>query len=350
MTEQRHEFASDNTAPICPEAKNAFDEANRSSAAAYGEDRWTERLRDRIRELFECDCAVYLVSNGTAANALALAQVCRSFHAVVCHQYAHINTDECGACEFFSGGSKLIPVGSENGKLDLQQVERALVRQQDVHSHKPRVVSVTQATELGRIYTRDELRAISSFTRERGMLLHMDGARFANAVAALGCRPREITWQAGVDILCFGGIKNGLGAGELVLFFDKSTAYEFEYRIKQGGQLSSKMRFLASPWLGLLEGDVWLKNAAHANSAARDLATALRAEGAEPVYPVEANSIFVRFDNTTVQKLFALGWSFYKFIEPDVYRLMCSWNATPESISEFITHLRAAKSCAAAVT
>jgi Threonine aldolase len=346
---QRHEFASDNTAPICPEAKKALDEVNRGSAAAYGEDRWTEQLYERIRELFGCDCAVCLVSNGTAANGLALAQVCRSFHAVVCHEYAHINTDEIGACAFFSGGSTLIPVAGAKGKLDLEQVARALVRQQDLHWYKPRVLSVTQATELGTIYSTNELRLISTFARERGMLLHMDGARFANAVAASRCPPKELSWQAGVDVLCFGGIKNGLAAGELIIFFDKTHAQGFEYRLKQGGQLTSKMRFLAAPWLGLLEADVWLKNAAHANSAARNLATALTAEGVEIVYPVEANAVFVRFDSLAIQKLYALGWSFYKFVEPDVYRLMCSWNTTEETISTFISDLQATKSCATAV-
>ncbi|MEY2491326.1 MAG: threonine aldolase [Verrucomicrobiota bacterium] len=348
--EQRHEFASDNTATICPEAKLAFDLANRGSAAAYGDDQWTKRLCNRVCELFENECHVSLVFNGTAANALALGQLCQPFHSILCHEYAHINTDECGACEFFTGGSKLISIRGEDGKLDLQEIEAAVARQHGVHSHKPRVISLTQATELGTIYTVDEVREIYGFAQGRGMLLHMDGARFANAVATLRCSPKALTWQSGIDVLCLGGTKNGLAAGELVIFFDKAKAGEFEYRVKQGGQLGSKTRFFAAPWLGLLEHEVWLKNASHANASAQKLAAGLERNGAEIVFPTQANAVFVRLDDAVAKTLSELGWSFYKFIEPDVYRLMCSWSTTEEQIAAFIQDFKAAKSCAAAVS
>lgn len=337
MIPPRQEFASDNTAGICPEAGGALARANAGSAPSYGDDKWTWQLCDRVRELFEIDCDVFLVFNGTAANALALAQLCRPFHSIICHENAHIENDECGACEFYTGGSKLIPTRGANGKIDLCEVEAALLRQHELHSHKPRVISLTQPTELGTVYTADEIRKISAFAKKHGMLLHMDGARFANAVAALRCAPREITWQAGVDALSFGGTKNGLAAGELVIFFNKQHSADFDYRAKQGGHLASKMRFLAVPWIALLENDVWLKNAQRANDAALRLANGLRDCGVEIVFPVESNAVFVRLDATSARKLREIGWDFYKFIEPNVYRLMCAWSANDEVIAALLS-------------
>jgi threonine aldolase len=348
MIERRQEFASDNTAGLCPEAATALADANAGPAASYGDDEWTRRLCDRVRELFEIDCDVFLFFNGTAANALALAQLCQPFHSVICHEHAHIDNDECGACEFFTGGSKLIPTRGAKGKIDLREVEAALTRQHELHSHKPRAISLTQATELGTVYGPDELREISAFAKKRGMFLHMDGARFANAIAALRCAPKEITWRAGVEVLCFGGTKNGLAAGELVLFFNKERSADFDYRAKQGGHLASKMRFLAAPWLALLENEVWLKNARRANEAALKLASGLQNCGAEIVFPVESNAVFFRLDATVAQKLGERGWDFYKFIEPDIYRLRCAWSATEEAISALLSDFKAAKSCVSA--
>ncbi|HKR52973.1 MAG TPA: low specificity L-threonine aldolase [Chthoniobacterales bacterium] len=337
MIPLRQEFASDNTAGICPEAAAALAQANTGSAPSYGDDEWTRRLCDEVRDLFEIDCDVFLVFNGTAANALALAQLCQPFHSIICHENAHIENDECGACEFYTGGSKLIPTRGADGKLDLCEVEAALLRQHELHSHKPRVISLTQVTELGTVYTAGEIRKISAFAKERRMLLHMDGARFANAVAALRCAPREITWQAGVNALSFGGTKNGLAAGELVVFFKKQQSADFDYRAKQGGHLASKMRFLAAPWLALLENNIWLKNAQRANDTALRLADGLRGCGVEIVFPVESNAVFVRLDATIARRLRELGWDFYKFIEPDVYRLMCAWSANDEAITALLS-------------
>jgi threonine aldolase len=332
----RHEFASDNTAAICPEAWAELRAANQGEASSYGDDRWTQRVRERVRELFEIDCEVFLVSNGTAANGLALAQLCQSFHSIICHENAHIQTDECGAPEFFSGGSKLLPTRGANGKLDLAEVSAVIARQPDLHSPKPRALSITQVTELGTAYTMDEVRAISEFGKKLSLYLHMDGARFANAVTSLGCAPKAISWQVGVDVLCFGGTKNGTGAGELVIFFEKKLARDFDYRMKQGGQLVSKMRFLAAPWLGLLHNDVWLRNAQRANNGARLLCEKLRAAGIEIVLACEANAVFVRMPNALVERLHRHGWQFYKFIEPDIYRLMCSWSVTEKAIEAFV--------------
>src|SRR5690349_11456959 len=190
-TREHHEFASDNTLGICPEALAALEESSRGAAESYGDDEWMRRLREAVRDLFETECNTYLVFNGTAANSLALAQLCQPFHSVVCHQQAHIQTDECGAPEFFTGGSKLLLVGGAQGKIDIKEAEATIVRQPELHAHKPRVISITQATELGAVYTLGEIDAIAELARKREMFLHMDGARFANAVAALNCPPKD---------------------------------------------------------------------------------------------------------------------------------------------------------------
>ena len=338
-----HQFASDNTAGICPEVLAAVEEANHGAAEPYGADEVTARVRQLVRDLFETDCDIYLVSNGTAANALALAQLCQPFHSVVCHQNAHIQTDECGAPEFFTRGSKLLLVGGAGAKIDIDQVEAVIARQPEVHAHKPRVVSITQATEFGTIYSSDEIHAVAQFARRRQMFLHMDGARFANAIAALDCSPKEITWNLGVDVLCFGGTKNGAAGAELVIFFNKERSREFDYRVKQGGQLASKGRFLAAQWLGLLTDGVCLKNAQRANEMARKLADRLRAATIDIVLPVAVNAVFVRLSEERVRVLNSRGWYFYKFIEPDVYRLMCSWSTTDEDISTLLGDVLAIK-------
>jgi threonine aldolase len=344
MIVERHDFASDNTAAICPEAFAALQEANANCAPAYGEDRWTAHVCDRIREIFETDCDVYFVFTGTAANALALAQMCQSFRSIICHERAHIQTDECGASEFFTGGSKLVLVGGKNGKIDFGELRTLLAYQNELHSHKPGSISIAQATEFGTLYTRDQISAIADLARSHRLFVHMDGARFANAVASLNCAPKAITWQIGVDVLCFGGTKNGAAAGELVIFFNREIARDFDYRLKQAGQLGSKMRFLAAQWLGLLSGDVWLRNARHANRAARQLADRLQRESKlEIVFPVEANAVFVRMDDQLAVGLQSRGWRFYKFVEPGVYRLMCSWVTTDAEISELIADIAAIK-------
>ncbi len=344
MIVERHEFSSDNVAPICPEAWAALQEANAHYAPSYGEDRWTARACDRIREIFETDCDVYFVFTGTAANALSLAQLCKSFQSVICHQRSHVQTDECGAPEFFTGGSKLLLIDGANGKIDIGHAEALLARHNELHSHKPGAISISQATEFGTVYRRDEIAAIADLARKHQLFLHMDGARFANAIASLNCAPKAITWEAGVNVLCFGGTKNGAPVGDLVIFFDKKISREFDYRAKQAGQLGSKMRFLAAPWLGLLTGDAWLRNAQHANDAARRLADRLRKEARiKSVFPLEANAVFVSMDERLASGLHARGWRFYKFIEPEVYRLMCSWATTEEEISSLLADVVAIK-------
>jgi threonine aldolase len=340
----RYQFASDNTAGICPEAWTAFEQANTDHAPSYGEDEWTAKICERVRELFEIDCDVYLVFTGTGANALGLAQLCKPFHGVICHERAHIQTDEAGAMEFYTGGAKLFLTKTNNGKIDLDEAEKVFAQQIELHGHMIRVISIAQATELGTVYTVAEVEAIGAFARAHKMLFHMDGARFANAVASLGGAPKRITWNAGVDVLSFGGTKNGLAAGELVVFFNKEASHDFQYRVKQAGHLGSKMRFLAAPWLGLLNGDVWLRNAQHANNAALELAQRLQKEAhVQNVFPVESNSVFVRLQDRLVNDLHARGWRFYKFLEPDIYRLMCSWSTSGEDISMLVGDVVAIK-------
>jgi threonine aldolase len=257
----QQQFGSDNYAGICPEAWQAMEAANRGHVTSYGDDPWTAKASDAFRDLFETECEVYFVFNGTAANSLALASLCQSYHSVICSDQAHVETDECGAPEFFSNGSKLLVASSPEGKLTPDAIRELATKRSDIHYPKPRVVSITQSTETGRVYTLAELRAISEECRKRGLSLHMDGARFSNACASLGCSPAEMTWKSGVDVLCFGGAKNGMAMGEAVLFFDRSLATDFDYRCKQAGQLASKMRFLSAPWVGMLESGAWLRNA-----------------------------------------------------------------------------------------
>lgn len=339
---KRH-FASDNYSGVCPEAWEALTQANQFHARAYGDDDWTRRAADAIREVFETPCEVFFVFNGTAANSLALASLCQSYHSILCHEVAHIERDECGAPEFFSNGTKVILLPGDHGKLTPAGIEEAVLRRTDIHYPKPRAVSITQATECGTLYTPAEIRAIGAMAKKHKLKLHMDGARFANAVASLGVAPREITWQAGVDVLCFGGTKNGIHVGDAVVFFNHELAHEFEYRCKQAGQLCSKMRFISAPWLGVLQGDVWLRHARHANQMAAlmfELISTL--PGVRVLFPRQANSVFVDLPKPAIQALWGKGWLFYNFIGDGGCRLMCSWDTTEEDVREFAQDLESA--------
>lgn len=337
MNRTGQQFASDNYAGICPEAWAAMERANRGHAPAYGEDAWTRRACDRFREIFETDCSVYFVFNGTAANSLALAASCQSYHSVLCHALAHVETDECGAAEFFSNGSKILLLEGEHGKITPAAIRAAASARTDIHFPRPRAISLTQATELGTVYGPGEIDAIGEVARELGLHVHMDGARFANAVASLGVSPADLTWRRGIDVLSFGGIKNGLSAGEAVVFFDPDLAHEFDYRCKQAGQLASKMRFTAAAWCGLLEGDTWLRNARHANAQAAKLAEGLRTRfGIVPTQPRQANAVFISIPDRVSSGLAARGWRFYDFIGSGGHRLMCAWDLSDETIENFL--------------
>ncbi len=334
------QFASDNYAGICPEALAALLAANVGHEYAYGEDDYTQRVTDRIRDLFETDCEVFFVFNGTAANALALASLCQSYHGIICTDVAHVATDECGAPEFFSNGSKLITTPASNGKLTAHLVRQLATKRSDLHFPKVKGVTITQATEVGTLYSAAEIRSISTVCKELGLSLHMDGARFANALAQANCTPAELTWQAGVDVLCLGGTKNGLPIGDMVVFFNKALAVDFEYRCKQAGQLCSKMRYLSAPWLGILENNVWLDYARNANHCAQLLARSIaKIPGVSLMFPTEANGVFVEIPPPAQEKLREKGWRFYTFIGAGGVRLMCAWDMTEERVHEFVADL-----------
>ena len=279
---------------------------------------------------------MFFVFNGTAANALALAQICRSYHAVIAHAFSHIEEDEAGAPALFSGGAKIVTADTPLAKLTPEAVDALAKKGRGVHHVKPRALSITQATELGTVYTVDEIAALVDVARRHGLKVHMDGARFANAVASLGCAPADLSWRAGVDVLCFGGVKNGLAVGEAVLFFDRDLAREFEWRVKQAGHLNSKMRLVTAPWLALLENGVWLENARHANAMAQRLHGRIAGlDGVRLIAPVQSNGVFVELPPAVQARLRERGWRFYTFLGETGCRLMCAWDTTPDTVDRF---------------
>jgi threonine aldolase len=324
------QFASDNYSGICPEAWSAMEQANVGHAQSYGEDGWTSRASELFRELFQKDCEVFFAFNGTAANSLALSALCQSYHGVICAASSHVETDECGAPEFFSNGSKLLTLSTNDGKIDSEALRELTLRRSDIHFPRPRVVTISQSTETGRVYTIAELEELSRTAHELKLHVHMDGARFANACASLDCPPADVTWKAGVDVLCFGGTKNGMAVGEAIVFFNKELATDFEYRCKQAGQLASKMRFLAAPWIGMFESGAWLRNAQHANACAQHFARRLDGvAGVEILFPVEANAVFLKIAAEKLEALRSQGWRFYTFIGGGA-RFMFSWDSSLE--------------------
>jgi threonine aldolase len=335
---KRYEFASDNTAGICPEALAALIEGNHGFCPSYGDDVYTQRAADAIRNLFNRPCEVFFVFTGTAANSLAISHLCRSYHSVICHESAHIETDECGAPEFFSNGTKLLTAPGANGKLTPEVVAHLATKRQDIHYPKPRVMSLTLPTELGTLYSLEELKVLRQTARQHNLKIHLDGARFANAVAALGCSPGEVVEASGADVLCFGGTKGGFGFTEAVVFFSTELAYEFDYCCKQAGQLASKMRILSAPWATMLEGDHWLSYATLANQAAQYLSARFQALGIEPYFPVQANTVFVQLPPEVAALLRAAGWHFYDFIG-GASRFMCSWKTSHAAIDELAEDL-----------
>jgi threonine aldolase len=339
-------FASDNTAGVCPEALAALAAANAGRAPSYGDDAHTAGAKKLFADVFERECDVFFVFNGTAANALVLAALCQRHHGILCHAMSHVETDECGAPEFFTGGSKVIPIDAPLAKLRPTDLAPVLTRGHGVHFPKLHALSLTQSTELGTVYTPDEIRALADFAHAHGFGVHVDGARFANAAAALRDRqvsPADLTWRAGVDVLCFGGTKNGLLTTEAVVFFNRELAREFEYRVKQSGQLASKMRFASAQWAAILEDGAWLRHGAHANRQAQKLSAGLRDLGYKIIAPSEANGVFVELPPAVFAALEKRGWHFYKFVGDHGYRLMCSWETRDEEVAAFLADARAAR-------
>jgi threonine aldolase len=321
-------FFSDNAAAACPEVMAALAGANRLDTA-YDGDAWSARLDRAFSELFETEAAALWVSTGTAANALALAALCPPFGSIVCHRDAHIHNDECGAPEFYTNGAKLLVGEGEGAKLTSETVAAVLAGVRgDVHQAQPAALSITNATEYGLVYSPDEVAALGALCRERGLGFHVDGARFANAVASLGCAPADLTWRAGVDALSFGFVKNGgLSAEALILFRPELRAATL-YRRKRAGHLLSKGRYLAAQILALLEGETWLRNGRAANAAASRLAAAA---GDRLVLPAKANEVFLRVSAAEAQALRDQGFDFYDW-GPGEARLVTAWDSDPETV------------------
>lgn len=318
MSQPRRSFASDNVAPAAPEVMAALLRANTGSVHSYGDDPCTVRLQLLAREVFETELAIYPVATGTAANALALATLTPPFGAVYCHADAHVNTDECGAPEFYSGGAKLIGLHSPDGKINAAQLAApvAHAREMGVHHVLPAALSLSQASEWGTVYSRAELTALTSTAHELGLKVHMDGARFANAIAHLGCTPAEGSWRSGIDVLSFGATKNGALAAEAVIFFRPEQAHDFELRRKRAGQLWSKHRYLSAQLVACLENGLWLRHARNANALAAQLAAGLRQRGLSVLQAVQANEVFAAMPATMITALHAAGFEFYQWPAP----------------------------------
>lgn len=360
----QRQFASDTVAGICPEAMAALSEANRVGFVdSYGEDNeFSHAARAEIARVFGRqpeEIRVFFVASGTIANALSVAAFCRSFDGVLCHPVSHLEHDEANAPEYLSGGAKLMHVAGAAAKIDPNRMLPAVRRGHGHHSVRPRMLSITQATELGTVYSLSEWQALRAAAadveqelRDRyrdskfRLFYHVDGARFANAVAALDCHPASLV--EGVDVLSFGLSKNGGPPSEAIVFFNPDHADEFAWRVKQTGHLISKMRYLSAPWLGMLRDGVWLKNARHANACAKRLAEGLASIGFEAAYPVEANMVFVRFardrqqSDRTAAELQRRGWTFYPFTFDGVssYRFVCSWATSDQAIDQLLDDVR----------
>ncbi|MBG0857415.1 low specificity L-threonine aldolase [Streptomyces spinoverrucosus] len=336
-------FSSDNTAGASPEIVDAVTRAAAGQAQPYGADSITGDVRRRLCEIFECDVDVLIVSTGSAANALSLAALTPPWGSVLCHRDSHINNDECGAPEFYTAGAKLVPLGGDDAKIDPDEL-RAAARHKagDVHSVEPSVVSVTQATETGAVYTLDEIRTLGSIAEEAGLRLHMDGARFAGAVAALGRTPAELTWQAGVDLLSFGATKNGTMTADAIVVFDRSLTAELAFRAKRAGQLAAKMRFHAAQLDAYLADGLWLRNAAHANAMAARLQEGLKAiPGIGLLGAADANILFCRLPQQVTDGLLADGYVFYHDRwEPGVVRFVTSFATTEQDVDGLLHAVR----------
>ena len=332
-------FRSDNTAPAAPEIIAALTRVNEGAASAYGEDQWSKLLDEKFSAMFERDVRVFTVGSGTAANAISIASLTPPWGAVLCHREAHIECDECGAAEFYSGGAKLVLIDGDAAKLTPAAVQEAILRNdRGIHSVTPATVSVSQATERGASYKPNEVAAIGKVAKDAGLGVHMDGARFANAVAALGCKPADLTWRAGVDLLSFGATKNGAIAAEAIVCFDPALAEEIARRRKRSGHLLSKGRFVAVQLLAYLEDDLWLKLARRSNAQAAQLA---EAAGSHLSHPAETNQIFFKPGSAALEKLRAAGAEFYDWgaAGSGEARLVVSWNQSEADIEAMRAHL-----------
>jgi len=335
LAQPTRNFASDNNAGVHPEVIEAITRANRGHVVAYGDDVYTRSATKKFEEHFGPDIAVFFTFNGTGANVLGLQALTRPFHSVLCSAYAHIYTDECGAPEKHTG-CKLIPLPHQDGKITLESVRHAYHGIGDEHHSQPRVISITQSTEMGTVYRPEEIRVLADFAHEHGMFLHMDGARIANGAVSLGQTLRQATRDLGVDVLSFGGTKNGIMGGEAVVFFQPELGQDFLFLRKQSMQLASKMRFIAAQFESLLTDDLWRRSAEHANRMARLLEKEIsRIQQVRVVWKVEANGVFAQIPHHSVEKI-KRHYFFYTWMEEEsIVRWMCSFDTTEEDIQKF---------------
>ncbi len=338
-------FASDNWAGAAPEILEAIARANDGAAPGYGGDELTKKVEARFCDIFEKDCRVFFVATGGAANGLALSVLSPPYGMILAHEQSHVQMDECAGPEFFTGGAKILPVAGFGGKLTPDAVSKALAGfpERPPHGAPASCLSLTQGTECGTVYSASELTALCATAHDAGLSVHLDGARFANAVAAIGAAPADLSWRAGIDVLCFGGTKNGCIAAEAVVFFDPAKAADFDFRRKRAGHLWSKMRFIAAQFDGYFENGLWLDLAAHANAMAKKLSAGLAAiNGVKVSYPTEINEVFAVFPAGVAERLRDQGHIFYPWITPGdpaggkMQRLICSFRTTDEDVASFV--------------
>ena len=342
---ERVKFASDNVAGACPEVLDALMKANEGDSAPYGNDDYSKVLQEKFSEIFEKEVIVYPTASGTAANALALSTMTPVFGNIYCHKLAHINTDECGAPEFYTGGAKLIPLTGINGKITPEELEKNISGTGIVHHTQPSSVSITQVCETGEVYELDEIKKIADVAHKHKLNMHMDGARFANALVALNCTPAQMTWKSGIDVLSFGATKNGCIAAEAIIFFKPELVGNISFLMKRAGHLLSKMRFVSAQLDAYISNDVWLKNAKQANEMGKKLSDGLvKHNSIKLAYPTQANEVFAKFPREMIEHLNSLG---YKMNEDELdgqaVRLVAAWNTLNSDVESFLESINQSK-------
>ena len=332
-------FSSDNVTGACPEVMNAIVAANEGIVESYGNDKWSLNLQKKLSEIFETDVVVFPVVSGTAANALALSVLSPAFGKIFCNELSHINTDECGAPEFFSGGAKLVTMSSDDGKINAKDLSQNIRGTGIVHLAQPAAVSITQACETGTVYQLEEIKSIAETAHEHGLKVHMDGARFANAIVSLDVSPAEMTWKSGIDVLSFGGTKNGCLTAEAVVFFKPELVGNFPYLHKRSGQLLSKMRFVSAQLEAYISNDVWLRNARNANNMAKLLSEGLaKFPDIKLAYTTQSNEVFVHLPSSTINLLNAKGYNVSEDeLDGKSVRFVTAWNTVSDDIDKLIS-------------
>ena len=339
---ERVKFASDNVAGACPEVLDAILKANNGDRAPYGDDEISKNLQNKFSEIFEKEVIVFPTSSGTAANALALSTMTPSFGNIYCHKLSHINVDECGAPEFYTGGAKLVNLNGVNGKITAEELNKSISGKGVVHHTQPSSVSITQLCETGEAYELDEIKKISEIAHNHKLNMHMDGARFANALVSLDCSPAEMTWKSGIDVLSFGATKNGCLAAEAIIFFKPELVGNLPFLMKRAGHLLSKMSFVSAQLDAYITNEVWLRNAKHANAMGKKLSQGLdQHKNIELTYPTDANEIFVKIPKDIIDQLNSEGYT----INDDEWdgkavRLVTAWNTNLSDIETFLNFIK----------